>query len=380
MRTLLLISLVLFASSNLQAQKNSRLTMAEIHYDNQELEEAKEDIDLAFQQKNLVKKAKAWLLKGKIYYALATKVGTPTSSEGKLTYFQVAVKAFERAKLTDNKVLHTTEIWRNQKMMNAVFLNEGVFNFNGKDYANALSFFDLSQQTAKSLGFTDSLAIYNSGLTLEKMDRYDDAIKMYKQCAEMDYRGAKIYTIIQYLYTKTDHPEMAKASLAEGRGKYPKNVQLLTTELNNNLKDGNFERAFQLINESIALDPSNAELYFTRASLKESMEKPGSDIVSDYEKALTFNSEHCDAQYSIGAYYYKVGSNLLRESTITDDYEESSNISKLAKIEYRKSLSAFEKALELKPKERKVIEALKTLYSQLEMTEEYERMKEKLSN
>lgn len=196
----------------------------------------------------------------------------------------------------------------------------------------------------------------------------------------MDYRGAKIYTIIQYLYTKTDHPEMAKASLAEGRGKYPKNVQLLTTELNNNLKDGNFERAFQLINESIALDPSNAELYFTRASLKESMEKPGSDIVSDYEKALTFNSEHCDAQYSIGAYYYKVGSNLLRESTITDDYEESSNISKLAKIEYRKSLSAFEKALVLKPNERKVIEALKTLYSQLEMTEEYERMKEKLSN
>ena len=105
-----------------------------------------------------------------------------------------------------------------------------------------------------------------------------------------------------------------------------------------------------------------------------------SDIVSDYEKALTFNSEHCDAQYSIGAYYYKVGSNLLRESTITDDYEESSKISKLAKIEYRKSLSAFEKALVLKPNERKVIEALKTLYSQLEMTEEYERMKEKLSN
>ncbi len=380
MRTLLLLSLVLLASVNVQAQKHSRLVMAQVHYDNQEFEKAREDIDLAFEQKNLSKKAKAWLLKGKIYYSLATSAGTKASPEGKLKYYQVAVTAFEQAKLTDNKVIHTTEIWRNQKRMNAVFLNEGVLSFNGRDYANALTFFDLSLQTAKSLGFTDSLAIYNSGLTLEKMDRFDDAIKMYKQCAEMDYRGAKIYTIIQYLYTKTEHPEKAKANLAEGRVKYPKNIELLTTELNNNLKDGNFERAFKLINESIALDPSNAELYFTRASLKESMEKPGSDIVSDYEEALKFNSEYYDAQYSIGVYYYKVGSNLLKESNITDDYEESSKISKLAKIEYRKSLSAFEKALLLKPNERAVMEALKTLYSQLDMTEEYEGMKEKLAN
>lgn len=352
--------------------------MAEVHYESQEIGEAKKDIDLAFQQKKNSKKAKAWLLKGKIYYALAAKVETHRTTEETLKCFQEAVHAFEQAKSTDNKVLHTTEIWRNQKLMNAVFLNEGVSKFNEVEYANALTFFELSQQTANSLGFTDSLAIYNSGLTLEKMERFDDAIKMYKQCADMDYRGAKIYTIIQYLYMKTEHPEKAKANLAEGRVKYPKNIQLLTTELNNNLKDRNFQRAFILINELIELDPSNAELYFTRASLKESMEKPGSDIISDYEEALKLNSEFYDAQYSIGAYYYKVGSNLLKESNITDDYEESSEISKLAKVEYRKSLSAFEKAIELKPNDRKVMEALKTLYSQLEMTEAYDGMKVRL--
>ena len=165
MRTLFLLSLVLFASENLEAQKGPRVEMASLHYDSQEITQAKEDIDVAFEKKKTAKQSKAWLLKGKIYYSLATSAWTPTTSEGKLKYFQECVNAFEMAKSTDNKGVNAKEIWQNQKVMNAVFLNEGVLNFNSRDYTNALFFFELSIQTAKSLGFTDTLALYNKSLT-----------------------------------------------------------------------------------------------------------------------------------------------------------------------------------------------------------------------
>ena len=110
------------------------------------------------------------------------------------------------------------------------------------------------------------------------------------------------------------------------------------------------------------------------------MEKPGSDVISDYEKAIELNPEYFEAQYSIGAYYYNVANRLLKESNTTDDNKEANEISKLAKVEYRKSMAAFEKTLELKQNSPEAKKALKTIYAHLDMTEKYMSMKEKLAD
>lgn len=380
MRTLLYLSLLIISSSTINAQSSSDVVLAIEHYESKSFEKAKEHIDLAVKHKKSAKKSKTWYYRGKIYFSLATTSETPTSSGEKLSHFTTSATAFEKAKSLDKKYQYKNEIRKTQYMMNSVFLTEGVMSFNAKDFTNAASYFELSINAAEYVGVLDTLAFYNAGLAYEKLNQVDNAIAKYQACADVGYKGGDIYYFMYALLRENQRAEESKAILAEGRIKYPNHYSLLTTQLNHYLLDGNNEQALILINKSIEYDSENEVYFFTRATIKESLDKTRSSIVVDYQKAIDLKSNYFDPNYNLGAYYYNVGVDIFQESSESTDPKEIEAMDALGHAELELALPYLERAYELKPNDRRTMESLKMVYALLEMTDKFEEIKKKLEN
>jgi len=380
MRTLFCLSFLIFISSTIYAQSTADLISAIDYYEKGQFEKASERIDLAIKHTKTAKKSKTWFYRGKIYFSLATTSETPTAPGDKLNHFTTATTAFEKAKSLDKKQQYSSKIRMAQSMMNNLFLTEGVINYNAKDFSNAARYFELSTKSAEYLGRLDTLAIYNAGLCYEKLNQVDNAIARYQVCADHGYKGGDTYYFMYALLLQNQRAEESKAILAQGRVKYPNHYSLLTSQLNQYLMEGNNEQALILINKAIGFDPENEVYYFSRAMIKDALDKMRSSIVADYEKAIGLNPNYFDPHYNLGAYYYNVGVDIFQESSEITDLAEIEAMDQLGHDELELALPYLEKAYELKPNDRRTMESLKMVYAMLEMTDKFEEMKKKLEN
>jgi tetratricopeptide (TPR) repeat protein len=378
MKILQVFFVLFIATNSLNAQSLANFYNAQEFYLANEFEKAKLEIDIAVRDERSAKKAKTWFFQGKIYYALASNKESALTTKERAKYFAISTEAFKKTKELDKKGEFPKDIYTHQVLLNHMLLTEGVSSFNEKDYSAAAQYFELSEVAAMHLGNFDTLAAYNAGLSYEKLGQIDKAIAKYQKCADVDYRGAMTYYFMYFLLHNDGQVQKSRAALAEGRVKYPNNRDLLNAQLNIYLQSGNSEQALTLINESIAMDPSNPQLYIIRGSVKEALDKSGTSIINDYQKAIDLDPQSFDGNYNIGAYYFNMAVDLIKESNDVDDLNESSRMVELANGDFRSAVPFLERALEIMPDSRQTLSSLKTLYLQLEMTDKYSEIKEAL--
>ena len=145
-------------------------------------------------------------------------------------------------------------------------------------------------------------------------------------------------------------------------------------------------KILDLLDKAINDQPTNASLYFAKATLYDKLGQFDNALAS-YQKSIEVNPTYFDAYYNIGALYFNKGAKIIEEANKIPPRELDRYDAKIAEanVEYKNALPYMLKAEEVNPTDKNTIEAIKNIYFRFrseseEMNSKYNEYNEKLKN
>lgn len=372
------------------AQKGKVLS-AQSFKDQSKLKEALEAINIAIDTSNpksekTIPWSKTWEVRGQIYQAIyqSKDENVKKLADNSLA---ISLESYAKALELDEKKRNEGAIKISLTLLTSDFTDQAVKAFNDNDYELALESFKHILAIEEmpimieegSEATVDTVIIYNAGLAAYNAEKYDEAIKYYKEAAVYGYNGARTYELMAQTYLDKPDTTGAIGILKEGFEKYPENssimVQLINIYLNTSVDD-----AMKYLTLAIENDPENATYHFAKGSLYDKLEKTENALVC-YKKAVELKDDYYDAYYNLGTIYYNLGVQQVDVANAVptnqpDVYDEE--IAK-ADVEFKQAIPYMEKASEINPDDIFSLEALKTLYYRLKVMDKYDNVMKRLS-
>lgn len=414
------IAIVLLAATTVFAAKaqSSKVVTAyryleDYKRDNTDLESltrAKEAIDLASEHEDTKDQAKTQVYRGQIYFMLydsqkraaeekLTKITDPNKrsitalQDTPTDNLEMAYKAFTKAKQLDTKGNYENEL-KALGNIGIYFDNIGRVNFNAKKYDVALAAFE---HTYEISGNTDTTALYYSATTAELGKNYEKARTYYQKMADTKQGRGNTYSSLMNVYLMLKDTTGGMNVLKKGRAAYPNDPNLLITETNYFLKTNNSTDALNNLNLTIQARPADYNLYLVRGNIYDNLANPkdpaGKDLdkpkdydekiklaEADYKKAIELKPDYFDALYNLGVLYNNRGVAINKQADKITDASKFASENAKATAEFTKAMPILEKALEVNPKDRGTMFALKQIYARMQQTEKLKAITEKLKN
>lgn len=278
--------------------------------------EAKNFIDLAAVNAETVEDLKMHLCRAQIYYCLievnaienkAALTDAATTQQWK----EASVASFKKV-LDDPKKAWTADA---QSFINSrveFMFNQGIIAYNAKKYVDAANAFMAANEIKSFLG-----------------ENFKDA--------EVNTSLAANYAVEDYLAAKKYDEALAFAqTIAE---QMPQNIDILISIVNINLQKGDVAATEKYINQALALDPLNKQLYYVLGTSY--MDKKENDkAIIALRKALEIDPAYNEALYQLGAHLYNLAVEK-RNATVELDYKDP----KAATLE-AEAMDLFKQALE----------------------------------
>jgi tetratricopeptide (TPR) repeat protein len=376
------------------------------------LNKAKEAIDLASQNPDTKDNAKTQVYRGQIYLTyfeknlrtetekLNTTITDPKKRE--MTGYQntpvdmldIAYQAFTQAKSLDAKGNYGTEISNGVNKVAFYYNNKAAYDYNGKRFAESLTSFEKAYEMG---GKKDTNLLYNCALTADRSGNYDKAKLYYGQMIEKKQGRANTYSSLVNVHLNAKDTVGGMAVLKKGRTEYPNDINLLISETNFYLKANKSAEALENLNQAIQTKPTEANLYLVRGNLHDNLGNPkdesGKDLEkpkdyedrlkmaeADYKKAIELKPDYFDALYNLGVLYNNHGVAIAKYADkITDNAKYAAENAK-ATDEFNKAMPILEKALQVKPKDRDTMKALKQIYARLQQLDKLKEINAQLAN
>lgn len=354
----------------------SKLVTAHNYLIDKQFDKAKESIDKASEHSSTSENAKTWKFKGDIYVGYYKERFGGLNSQDKL---EEVLSYYKKAIDLDSKHMYEEDIRKQWTVSQNLYLNQGVEFFNQKKFSESYSVFVMTNTIADFLGTTDTLAMYNSGLAAERLGMDVEAIRWYDKCEALGYNGASCCSFSVYLHRKLGNYEMMTKRLEECRIKYPTDQNLLITDINNGLKEGELERVLNMLDKAIEAEPKNYVLYFTQGTVYDGLNNTDK-AEEKYFKALELNPNYFDASYNLGALYFNLAAdanNEMVEEKNPDKYLEMKSKTEELIV---KALPHLEKASALKPDNLITLKSLQQIYLKLDEDEKYEKVTARITS
>ncbi len=287
------------------------------------------------------------------------------------------------------------EIEAKVNMLRNLFINSGVEMFNQGNFEAAFQSFSMSVDIYDILSIPDTLGMINAALSAERIKNYDDALKYYQMCADNNYgNGAEMYqSMIRVLNAK--HGGVNEESLAvikKGKEKYPGDYILNVEEFNYWYGKGDNDRAQAALQKAVEADPTNSQLHFNIGVVFDNMSVSSHESdrheeaydfmersIESYKSAIEINPDYVDAYFNLGALYYNQSIETNSIANDMDNADESENMAKKADQMMKDALPFLVKSHELNAKDVSTLKVLKSIYFNLEMMDEYNDAKAKLT-
>ena len=287
------------------------------------------------------------------------------------------------------------EIEAKVNMLRNLFINSGVEMFNQGNFEAAFQSFSMSVDIYDILSIPDTLGMINAALSAERIKNYDDALKYYQMCADNNYgNGAEMYqSMIRVLNAK--HGGVNEESLAvikKGKEKYPGDYILNVEEFNYWYGKGDNDRAQAALQKAVEADPTNSQLHFNIGVVFDNMSVSSHESdrheeaydfmersIESYKSAIEINPDYVDAYFNLGALYYDQSIETNSIANDMDNADESENMAKKADQMMKDALPFLVKSHELNAKDVSTLKVLKSIYFNLEMMDEYNDAKAKLT-
>ncbi|NCT16943.1 MAG: hypothetical protein COW66_04850 [Flavobacteriaceae bacterium CG18_big_fil_WC_8_21_14_2_50_34_36] len=259
---------------------------------------------------------------------------------------------------------------------------------NAKEYTSALDYF----QTLLDLGFTGVQKEYNL------IDKTTQEVATFYSKEERDLmmlsgnyikpteklsksKKGEVLRNVAFLLIDKGDTDKAKLMIAEARKENPDDDSLLRAEAGIALKLNDMKTYSKLMQEIIATDPNNPELYYnlgvSSASIgdKENAEKY-------YLKALELDPEYQNAKVNMAALILEDETKIIEEmnalGTSAKDNKRYDELKGVREGLFKKAVPYLESALESRPDNIQITRTLMNIYTILGEDAKFKQMKQKL--
>ena len=388
-RTLLTVAITLGCFS-LMAQ-NANVVNAYNYMKSGELDKAAEYIEMAIQDPKTGVNEKTWRYRGDIYRLM---VEDTTIAAQFPEAMEKAIESYLKALELDTKESYKQENTLALGSLQVRSLNKGNDAFTEKDFDKAIEYYSQSERIAKSFGYADTNAVYNSALAYESKGDHENAIKRYREAIDIGYHKPEVFRFIATLQHKNDSIDAAIETIREGRQRFPEHKELLMDEMSYLLTADRTAEAEETVKLAIEQDPTNARLYSIQGSLFDGKATPKEgpapeeaemlkwyeEAESAYKKSIELDPTFFDAYFNVGVLYNNRAAFEYEKCNKIKNDAEYMACKKGADEIYLKAVPYFEKAHELRPDDNQTIQQLMKLYAKTNDQDKYQQMKAKLGN
>lgn len=423
MKTYFLLAASLFVLFQASAQddakkmlRNAKRAMNSYYLDpigNQDkLAEAKSLIDKVIMDPEFAQNYQAQYEKGQIYseisrFDILAKIQNPNHKSMAPEAGLIAHNAFNTAFQLSEKGFQKKDALKgiSENMQSLMTLGYDAYQAGNSDKAFEvfeqilLAHYTLTENKEKSPFANDEEVnnqIFTVAVTALSSGKYDKAEKYMKELLSRGVDKPEVYNSLYQLLSEKGNEQEAFKYLQEGRRKFPEDVNLLFSEINDALKKGKLDELIGRLNEAIAKEPNNVSLYTTLGNVYDNLcqneENPDKaaehfeKAKANYEMALSISPDYFDAVYSLGALYYNKAAAKTKElQAIADDYskagiERFDKKSKEVVEIFKLALPYFDKAESINPKDRNTLIALKEIHARLNNLDKSNQYKAKLES
>lgn len=363
-----------------------------------ELDKAKEAIDLAVENPNTANWDKTWFTKGRVYILLF---------ETKNKKFQAlsdnpleeSYLAFKKALDLDEKGRYKNKIMTVLPGLSSHFYNSGVLNFEKGDtekkqdkttesiesFKKSLKSFEycLEINEMPFIAHVDTSCMFNAALSADRAMLYDKALDYYKKVSSMGYDGdgnggANIFFYMSNIHLIKGDTLASVKTLKEGIEAYPEdNIQLISHLINYYLVADKIDEAFTYVQMAVEKDPGNKSLHFALGHL---YDKKGDfeNSIAAYEEAINIDPEYSDALFNYGIVTFNKAVSGHDKANLIEDNAEYEKAKNAANEFFEKALPYLEKAHELDSKDFNTLDALAVIYYRLQMMDKREAILKKI--
>lgn len=359
------------------------------HYQNNEPELARIEIDAVIENRDIRDNGDNWYYRGKIYHSLYRKEPQLSQDAEKMLFETWLSYDWANEYGVSKRFIEDYE--KEVRLVSTSLLLNGLKHYNEKYFERALEQFDRAESMAKIAGTQDSLILFNQALTLENLERYSEAFDKYKQILNLGNYGVRPYQQMSSLHYFEDiDTEQSLDILNEGLQKFPGDQTLLTTRVNIYLLNNESDLALADLNKLIEIETENTVFIFSRGNIYQSKydrsesEEYYQKAESDYLKAIKLKQDYFDALYSLASLYFNKGMELNIDASTTSDDSEFERLKSQVSYLFNKAKPYAEKAYQLAPEDEtfrdklRAGEILNGLYINLNDLENYRKINREL--
>ncbi|TCO09248.1 tetratricopeptide repeat protein [Natronoflexus pectinivorans] len=385
MKRLLLVLISILAVSAIYAQRG-RVAAASAFLDNGDIESARSRLQDAFEHDRTREWPRTYIVAAR----LATEEYNRTNDKAKILqaveHYKLAADLDQRDEQGGRRA-RPGRFERDLKVALTFFVpelqNAGIDAFNEEDFATAMKIFrsvvnlnNLSIFEEDNLP-PDSVFIYYTGLAASRSQNWDVAEEFFKKTLDLRYGEGDPILLLHEIYEQTGDSAKMGPNLKRGFELFPDDDRILTSLINFYLLSEQNEQALEYLNTAIDGDPENFSFYNARGVLYDmSGEYELAEV--EYRKAIELNPEFFDPLLNLGVIYFNRAIDMMREANEISDFAKFEIARNEALDVFRKSLPYMERAHEVRPEERMVLETLRNLYYRFEMMDKYDEVEQKL--
>ena len=365
------------------------------------LTKAIEMIEIALADETIAADAGAWVKAGEIYNAVGSGQQSAQQIAGlkgetvALENHESAVKAtsaFQKALELATKKYHKKDALAGIGET-VGYLNMFANSFLGDkaDYAAAYPYLDaigsvrklLLDNGKKDIFTEDDAADQNQLLTAYAANaagKTDRSMELFGDLVDRGSKTIQAYTMYIDVLKKAGKADEATKILAKAKEMFPGNKDLLFAEINEDLKNGNYEALEGKLKTAIASEPNNPSVHnvlgdvyqnLSAAALEagnaEKSEQYFNDGLNAYNKALELDPTIAHSTYSIGSMYYNKAAAIvpIMNALGTSKAEQKQYDELKSKMEaiFDQALPFFLKAEANNKDDRNTLIALKEIYA-----------------
>lgn len=251
-----------------------------------------------------------------------------------------------------------------------------------KDFDLALDYFSQLKDLGYT-GITTEYSAYNSDTKQREVFSSKQEMELMKKSKNYsDFKESttesKVPTIVKniaFVHVEKGDTEKAIAAVKDARKLDPKDVGLILTEANLQIKLGNKDEFAKLMNDAISLDPKNHVLYYNLGVIS-AEQKETQKAIEYYKKAIELDPNYTDAYINLGSAMLEKDKVLVEEMNKNlSDFKKYDEIKAQQVALYKEVIPVYEKAYSINPEDPDTIRTLMSLYENTENDAKYKEMK-----
>jgi tetratricopeptide (TPR) repeat protein len=291
-----------------------------------------------------------------------------------------AKKSFEKVIELDTEGKYSEELKEDLNKLKLQFENEAVLGYNNDDYETAYNNFReilKINELAVMEGIVDTVIFYNAARVAKELNKYKEAIELFKIIDKYNYNNPFIYIFLSGCYNAIGDTASGVEALKTGFKKFPENQNILIELINHYLLKGQADEALEYLAIAKEDDPNNISFYFAEGTLYDKLGR-FDDARKSYEYCIELDENYFNAYYNLGVLYYNNAVKMYDEANKINDIKEYEQAKAFADEEIAKALPYIEDARRISPDDIETLKTLKTLYYRLQMDDKYDEVVAKL--